>query len=145
MSKWVKIILIGLLFLMLIGVRYFASRMLYDPFIEYFKQDYLSKPMPQYDGIKLFTNLLIRYSINTIISIAILWVAFEKMRYIRFSVKFYLIAFVFLSFAYFAILNSEFIYGYRLAYYIRRFIIHPLFILLLLPAFYFFDRHPDEA
>ncbi len=143
MSKTVKILLIGFLFFLLILVRFFAQNFLYDPFILYFKHDYLNQPVPEFNSYRLFLNMLIRYTVNTLISLAIIWVAFEKKRYFRFSVKFYVIAFIFLSFAFFSILNGELKQGYLLAFYLRRFIIHPMFVLILLPAFYF-NYHRNE-
>jgi len=143
MSKTVKILLIGFLFFLLVLVRLFSYKFLYDPFIEYFRHDYLDSPIPEFNNYRLFFNMLIRYSINSIISLLIIWIAFQRMQFLRFSVKFYVIAFFFLSFAFFTILNGELKQGYLLAFYIRRFIIHPLFVLILLPAFYF-NYHKNE-
>lgn len=137
MSKTSKIIIIIFLFFLLVLARLFAFNYLYDPFIAYFKHDYLNQPIPDFNSYKLFFHMLIRYAINTIISLAIIWVAFQNRGTIRFSIKFYIISFLFLSFAFFVILNSDLKQGYLLAFYIRRFIIHPLFVLILLPAFYY--------
>lgn len=137
MSKTIRIILILLLFFLLILVRFFADSYLYDPLISYFNHDYLSDSIPPIHGRKLLLHMFFRYSINTIISLIIIWVAFQNKSYLRFSVKFYVLAFIFLSFAFFAILKGELRQGYLLAFYIRRFIIHPLFVLILLPAFYY--------
>ncbi len=137
MSKTNKIIIIIFLFFLLVLARFFAFTYLYDPFIAYFEHDYLNQPIPEFNSYKLFFNLLIRYSINTVISLAIIWVAFQNKSMIRFSIKFYIISFLILSFAFFIILNGELKQGYLLAFYIRRFLIHPLFVLILLPAFYY--------
>lgn len=137
MSKAVKIILILFLFFLLILVRFFADHYLYDPLIKYFNYDFLSESIPVIHGRKLLFSMFLRYSINTIISLLIIWVAFENKNYLRFSVKFYIIAFLFLTFAFFVILKGELKQGYLLAFYIRRFIIHPLFVLILLPAIYY--------
>jgi len=137
MSKTIKIIIIIFLFFLLVLARLFAFKYLYDPFISYFKHDYLNQPIPVFNSYKLFFHLFIRYFINSIISLAIIWVAFQNRGMIKFSIKFYVIAFLFLSFVFFIILNSELKQGYLLAFYIRRFIIHPLFVLILLPAFYY--------
>ncbi len=137
MSKTSKILIIIFLFFLLVLVRFFAFNFLYDPFITYFEQDFLKESIPEFNSYKLFFHLLIRYSINTIISLAIIWVAFQNKSMIRFSIKFYFIAFLFLSFLFFVILNSDLKQGYLLAFYVRRFLIHPLFVLILLPAFYY--------
>lgn len=78
-----------------------------------------------------------RYLLNTLISLVIIHVAFQNWSFTRFSVKFYLLAYVVLTVTFFIILKGELANGYLFAFYIRRFLIHPLFVLLLLPAFYY--------
>ena len=46
-------------------------------------------------------------------------------------------AFLILGLLFWVLLNYELSLGYRLTFYIRRFLIHPLFLLILLPAFYY--------
>ena len=137
LQKRYRLIIIGFLFLLLILVRAFEDLLFYDPFIEYFKNDYLKQPIPKFSGSYLLISMIFRYALNTIISLAIIYVAFENYDFLRFSVKFYAIAFLFLAFAFFVILKGELRQGYLFAFYIRRFLIHPLFVLLLLPAFYY--------
>ena len=137
MDRKVKILIILLLFLALILVRAFQHQMFYDPFIVYFKNGYLSESIPVFSGSKLLLHLIFRYGLNTIISLIILYVAFQNKDFLIFSVKFYVLAFVLLSMTFFIILKGELANGYLFAFYIRRFLIHPLFVLLLLPAFYY--------
>lgn len=129
-------ILVGL-FLLLILVRAFGTDIFYDPFIEYFKDDYLNKPIPDYNGLKLSLNILFRYTLNTVISLAIIYVAFQKKGLVKFSTKFYIAALVVMSILYFILLQFEMIDGYLFTFYVRRFLIHPVFVLILLPAFYY--------
>mgnify|MGYP001134590786 CR=1 FL=1 len=137
MDKKLRKILIVLLFFVLILVRAFEQQLFYDPFIEYFKNDYLYDPIPIFSGSKLLVSLIFRYGMNTIISLVIIYVAFQSRSFVMFSIKFYMIAFVVLSITIFIILKGELANGYLFAFYIRRFLIHPLFVLLLLPAFYY--------
>jgi len=137
MDKKYRIIIILLLFFVLVLVRAFELQLFYDPFIEYFKNDYLYDPIPVFSGSKLLVSLIFRYGLNTMISLIIIYVAFQNRNFVLFSVKFYLLAFIILSIAFFIILKGELAHGYLFAFYIRRFLIHPLFVLLLLPAFYY--------
>jgi exosortase F-associated protein len=135
-NKWFDIFLIGLLFIVLIAVRYFESYF-YDPLIEYFKYEYLHHALPKIEEGKFFINLLLRYMINTIVSILILWITFRKKGIVIFSIYFYLIAFIILSIAFWFILKTRFENYYLIGFYVRRFLIQPLFIMILLPAFYY--------
>ena len=137
LHKGLKIFIIMLLFMMLVLVRAFELEMFYDPFIEYFKNDFLDQPIPDFSGSILLKDMFIRYTLNTIISLAIIYFAFGSKNFVVFSIKFYIIAFVILIITFFIILKGELSNGYLFAFYIRRFLIHPLFVLLLLPAFYY--------
>lgn len=143
MHKPVKIALIIGLFFMLILVRAFAPKLFYDPFIQYFQNDYLYKAIPVFVTSKLFLNIFFRYSLNLVFSLAILYVAFQKWSVIKFSIKFYTISFIILTSAFYLLLQYGFENGYLLAFYIRRFLIHPLFVLILLPAFYFQKKEEE--
>lgn len=137
LKKPYRFLIIVVLFSLLVLVRAFASDLFYDPFIAYFKNEFLHETIPFFSGRKLLIHMVFRYFLNTVISLAIIYVAFENYSFLKFSVKFYVIAFVFLAFAFFVILKGELRQGYLFAFYIRRFLIHPLFVLILLPAFYY--------
>ena len=137
MDKKYRIAIILLLFLALILVRAFESVLFYDPFILYFEDDFLHSPIPVFSGRKLLLSMTSRYMLNALISLVIIHVAFQNWSFTRFSVKFYLFAYAVLAVTFFIILKGELANGYLFAFYIRRFLIHPLFVLLLLPAFYY--------
>ena len=137
LDKKYRIILIIILFFALVMVRAFATTLFYDPFIEYFRYDYLYETVPVFSGSKLLINLFFRYALNSIISLIIIYLAFKNRNFVLFSIKFYIIAFVVLTITFFIILKGELAHGYLFAFYVRRFIIHPLFVLILLPAFYY--------
>jgi len=128
---------------MLILVRAFAPKLFYDPFIQYFKNDYLYKAIPVFVTSKLFLNILLRYLLNFAFSLLILYVAFQKRSVIQFSIKFYALTFVVFMLVFYILLQTGFNKGYLLAFYIRRFLIHPIFVLILLPAFYFQEKENE--
>lgn len=137
MDKKLRIAIILVLFLALILVRGFESVLFYDPFIVYFEDDFLRSPIPVFSGRNLLFSMSLRYLLNTLISLLIIHVAFGNRSFNRFSIKFYVLAYVVLTVTFFIILKGELANGYLFAFYIRRFLIHPLFVLLLLPAFYY--------
>ena len=137
LQKGYRILIILLLFMLLILVRGFANELFYDPFIVYFIDDYLHEPIPVFSGSKLLFDLFYRYTLNTIISLLIIYVAFQNRNFVIFSIKFYIIAFIILILTFFIILKGELANGYLFAFYIRRFLIHPLFVLLLFSAFFY--------
>jgi len=117
-------------------VRAFESQF-YDPFLEYFKGDYMQKPFPKYEPLKLFLSLFLRYALNSFLSLGIILILFKDLMLTKFASILYAFFFVVLIITFFAILifldqNNNF-----LLFYVRRFLIQPLFVLLFVPAFYY--------
>ncbi|QVY64954.1 exosortase F system-associated protein [Polaribacter sp. Q13] len=137
MNKYIKIALVLILFLLLFVVRSTASKLFYDPLVLYFKNDYLYKNIEQIDVWRLMINMLYRYLLNSVITLGLIWVLFERKDYLKFSGFFLMIAFMILMVVFVFLVKDQFKSGYLLPFYIRRFIIHPLFLLILLPAFYY--------
>jgi exosortase F-associated protein len=137
MQKSVKYILIALLSICLILIRAFEETLFYDPFILYFQNDYLYTEIPDFDVSLLFVNLLYRYVLNAVISLGIIYLAFGKLGYVILAAKLYVVAFFILAITFCFLLGENFENGYLLPFYVRRFLVHPLFLLLLLAAFYY--------
>jgi len=136
-SKLLKAIIVGFLFILLGLVRVFENDLFYDPFIKFYKQLYFTQEVPNFNLTKLITHTLFRYLLNSIISITILYIAFNKKDILRFSTIFYSIIFLLLISCYTITITNFSEELYLIFFYIRRFLIQPIFILLLLPAFYY--------
>jgi exosortase F-associated protein len=137
MKKYFRIAFIVFLCCLLVAIRGFAGEFFYDPLKIYFYNDYLYTKLPELNSLKLLVFMTLRYVMNSLISLLIIWVIFKKKRYVKFSAIFYIIALFVLIIPFSYFLNEQFESGYLLPFYIRRFIIHPVFLLLLLPAFYY--------
>lgn len=135
-KKLSNILIAGFLFLILVAIRYF-EHYFYDPLQTYFEYDYLHAKLPEINTAKLFFHIFLRYLLNAIISIGIIWVAFRKKNYVNFSSYFFLFAFIVLIIAFWFTLQTRFENYYLFGFYVRRFLIHPVFIIVLLPAFYY--------
>lgn len=132
-----KYIVIFILVLGLIAVRAFVEPFFYDPLIEYFKHDYLKLPIPELNLATYLLNISLRFFLNTIISLVILYVIFKKVHVFVFSVKIYIASFLVLISFLFLFLKFEITESYLAVFYVRRFLIHPIIILVLIPAFYY--------
>ena len=134
--KKVKLCIILSLFLAgLVFVRAFQNVLFYDPLIEYFKGNYLNSALPEIEKVKYLLNLLFRYVLNTTLSLGIIHFLFRDSKILIFSIKFYLFLFVILVTS--LVLLFE-MYEYKmLLFYVRRFLIQPLFLFILVPAFYY--------
>lgn len=129
---------IGLLVLFLAAIRFFEQELFYDPLIVFFKSDYLLGIIPPMDMAKLMFNLTLRYCLNSAISLAIIYFSFRDFNILKFSALLYAVLYVLATAIFiFLVLNIEREH-YLALFYVRRFLIHPLFLLILLPAFYYY-------
>lgn len=132
-----EIFISAILLLLLVVVRAFERQLFYDPFLVYFEGDYMKFPLPEFDGLQLFFGMTFRFFLNTIFSLGILYSLFKDKEMISFVSVLYLFLFVILIVAFFFILyffkNEENL----LLFYVRRFLIQPLFLILFVPAFYY--------
>lgn len=135
-----KIILkiIGVLacFVLLAMIRFWEDELFYDPLISFFKGNYMKQALPEFNFWNLLGFTFLRFGLNTFISMLALWIAFRDWGVLRFSLILYTIVFVLVGLA-FALLLKLDTDQYFLLFYVRRFLIQPLLILLLLPAFYY--------
>ncbi|WP_418262119.1 exosortase F system-associated membrane protein [Flavobacterium faecale] len=132
-----RIVIGGIFVFLLVLVRVFESDLFYDPFLSYFEGDFINAPLPDYNAFYLFLGLLFRYSLNTIISLGLIFVLFRKIEFVKFAFFLYVLFFVLLVSCLFGLI---YFYGAShnwLLFYIRRFLIQPLFVLLFIPGFYY--------
>ncbi|MFN3908442.1 MAG: exosortase F system-associated membrane protein [Flavobacterium sp.] len=132
-SKFFTFVGIAILVLALASVRFFEKNWFYDPFILFFKGEYHHKDLPDFDFVKLSLHYLLRYSINSILSLAILYFWFKEIKLIKDFLIIYAIAFVvlFLGFSILVLMNEP---KLSILFYVRRFLIQPLFLVLFVPA-----------
>lgn len=137
MSKSRKFILLFILFALLALIRYFENELFYDPYLSFFENDYLYIDNPRREVFKLTVFTTLRYVLNSVISLGILYVFFRDRNIIKFSAFVYAVAYVVLLvlFLYFVLNPRK--EDYYLFFNIRRFLIQPIILLLLLPAFYY--------
>lgn len=138
MSNLVKYISLFVLFGLLVLIRVFEDELFYDPYLAFFKSDYLQMDYPRREILKLTLYTTLRYVLNSILSLGIIYVFFKDKSIVKFSVFLFAIAYVILMllFLYYVINPKQ--EDYYLFFNFRRFLIQPIFLLLLLPAFYYY-------
>lgn len=149
-----RIPVILILLALLVLVRYFESQLFYDPLLDFYSSDYLQARLPAFEATPLLSNVFFRFALNSAISLAIIYVAFLDKNILKFSFYLYLILFIITfplyMFFIFTIENQNFL----ALFYVRRFLIQPVFVIIILPAFYYyrlqvrkhnkFKRFPDK-
>ena len=143
----VVVFLVGILML----IRGFEEALFYDPLTPFFKSIQNYNSLPEFETLKLLVNVVMRFLLNTAVSLGVLWVIFQNKDVIKFSGLLYSVLFVvlFVVFCYLLVSKSAPIGSMDKAsetnnfmglFYVRRFLIQPLFLLILIPAFYFQNK-----
>lgn len=135
MKKLWKIPVLILLVSLLVVIRMFEETLFFDPFM-YFFQGCLCEEPQLFPG-HWYLNVALRYIVNTIISLAILYVVFLRKGPVKFAAVLYLILFLILFPLFVYLMQRVEADAYMPVFYVRRFLVHPVLILLLLPAFYY--------
>lgn len=126
-------LLIGFLIL----IRTFEDNWFYDPLLKYFRYDFTNMKLPVIDPVKLFASMGFRYYLNSMISLGLLYLIFKDSKIVKFSMVLFI---VFGSLLMISFLFTLHFFGeeHKMAlFYIRRFIIQPIFLILFIPAFYY--------
>ena len=128
------------LFMLLALIRLFENQLFYDPYVTFFHNDYLYLDSPRREVLKLVAFTSLRYFLNSVISIAILYVFFKDVSIVKFSALVYVFSFIVLLalFLFFVLDPKQ--ENYYIFFNIRRFLIQPILLLLLLPAFYYYRK-----
>lgn len=138
MRSPISYILLLVLFGLLVLIRVFENELFYDPYLLFFKSDYLHMDYPRREILKLSLFTTLRYVLNSLISLGIIYLFFRDKSILKFSAYIYGIAYLILIvfFLYFVINPRQ--EDYYLFFNFRRFLIQPLIVLLLVPAFYYY-------
>lgn len=137
LDKKADVFTVLLLVCLLAAIRAFEDDLFYDPFLIYFKGDYRVLPLPEFNAVLLFVGMLFRFTLNTFLSLGIIYFLFKDKGMIKFASILYLLFFLVLIIAFFFILCFYGNQNNLLLFYVRRFLIQPLFVILFIPAFYF--------
>lgn len=137
MSKSLKYIVLSVLLGLLVLIRFYEDVLFYDPYLVFFQNDYLYIDSPRREIVKLVAFTTLRYVLNAMISLAILFIVFRDKDIIKFSLFIFIIAYgiLLLGYLYFVINPRQ--EDYYLFFNLRRFLIQPILLILLLPAFYY--------
>ena len=125
------------LILLLVLIRAFENTLFYDPLLDYFKTENSHLVLPQINIFKLFFSLGMRFYLNSVISLFILYVIFKDTKIVKFTAFLYIVLGSILMISFIFTLNFFGEENKMTLFYIRRFLIQPIFILLFIPAFYY--------
>jgi len=134
MLRWI-LVLAGVFGL--IAVRGLEDKIFYDPFLAYFKLADESASFPQFVWAKLIFSYLFRFGLNTFFSLVIIHFLFQNKEWTKQAFILILLVFAIVFPIYLFCIYDEFRFGYLFSFYVRRFVIQPLTLILIIPIFYY--------
>ena len=121
----------------LISVRFLENKIFYDPFLEFFKADYKVAQVPDFIWGKLMLSHFFRFALNLIFSAIVVHFMFLNKKWTIQAVFLMAVAFLFFFPIYLWCLYSKMEIGYLFTFSVRRFVIQPIILLLIIPIFYY--------
>lgn len=132
--NWVLVIL-GVLGL--VSVRILEDRIFYDPFLNYFHEANKNIPFPSFEWEKLISGYLFRFILNLLFSCVVIHFWFKNRQWTIQGAILITIIFAITFPIYLYCIYDRFEIGYLFSFYMRRFVIQPLILLLIIPMFYY--------
>ena len=132
--NWI-LVFIGILGL--ISVRFLEDKIFYDPFLNFFKGDFRVAQIPEFETFKLIVSHVFRFLLNLFFSAMVVHFMFLNKKWTLQAVALMTIAFLFFFPIYLWCLFSKMEIGYLFTFSVRRFVIQPIILLLIIPIFYY--------
>lgn len=145
MKRILTLIGIVVCMIVLILIRYFEASLFYDPLLLFFKTNYHKSSLPKLSLLELCVAIGYRYALNAIASLGILWFLFKKISFLKFSAYLYVIFFVIMLVTFIVLYQALPVGPHQPLFYVRRFLIQPILLFLLVPAFYIFKVRLKEG
>lgn len=121
----------------LVSVRALEDQIFYDPFLNYFHEANKNLPFPSFEWGKLIIGHLFRFILNLFFSCIIIHFIFKNKQWTIQGGILITIIFVITFPIYLYCIYDKFEIGYLFSFYMRRFVIQPLILLLIVPMFYY--------
>ncbi|NIF05543.1 exosortase F system-associated protein [Chryseobacterium sp. Tr-659] len=121
----------------LVCVRVLEGTLFYDPFLDYFHEANKNITFPAFEWGRLVAGHLFRFILNLVFSCLIIYGLFKNKQWTLQGAIMMVIVFAISFPIYLYCISNKFEIGYLFSFYMRRFVIQPLIILLIVPMFYY--------
>ncbi|MCA6066868.1 exosortase F system-associated protein [Chryseobacterium sp. RG1] len=121
----------------LVSVRMLEDKLFYDPFLNYFHEAVKNIDFPSFEWGKLILGHFFRFILNLLFSCLIIQCLFKNKEWTVQGAILITIIFAITFPIYLYCIYDKFEIGYLFSFYMRRFVIQPLVLLLIVPLFYY--------
>ena len=124
-------------FFLLICIRFFEDKLFYDPFLDFFKGNYKVNEIPKFVWEKLIISHFFRFLLNLFFSALVIHFMFLNKKWTQQAIVLIALAFLFFFPIYLWCLYTKMEIGFLFTFSVRRFVIQPIILLLIIPIFYY--------
>lgn len=128
----------------LISVRVLENAFFYDPFLGYFHEANKNIEFPAFEWGRLIAGHVFRFILNLLFSCLIIYGLFKNKQWTLQGAVMMIIVFMISLPIYLYCISDRFEIGYLFSFYMRRFVIQPLIIMLIVPIFYYRKQMTDK-
>ena len=121
----------------LISIRMLEDQILYDPFLPYFHEANKHAVFPNFELAKLIFSYSLRFLLNLFFSGMVVYFVFKNKAWTVQAIILMGIVFAITLPIYLYCIHTKFEIGYLFSFYMRRFVIQPLILLVIIPLFYY--------
>lgn len=124
----------------LMAIRGVEDKIFYDPFLQFFESADRFAMFPDFVWGKLIFSYLLRFALNVFFSLCIIHFLFQNKEWTKQAFILILLVFMIVFPIYLYCIHDKFQFGYLFSFYVRRFVIQPLTLILIIPIFYYRKR-----
>lgn len=121
----------------LVSVRMLEDQIFYDPFLSFFHEGNKDISFPGFEWGKLIMSHIFRFALNLFFSCIIIHFLFKNKEWTIQGAILITIIFAITFPIYLYCISDKFEIGHLFSFYMRRFVIQPLILLLIIPLFYY--------
>lgn len=143
-NKYLRYSIAFVLIVGLVLIRAFEEKLFYDPLLSYF-HDTKRTTLPQLDTLNLYINVMFRFLLNLLLTVFIVKMIFWKQSYVKFTIIIGILTLVILLPFYGYMVNNNLNFGETIFFYVRRFLIQPMLLIILIPCFYYQEIQHKKA
>ncbi len=135
-NKTATYLFAAMVILLLVSVRLFENEWFPEKLTGYFATGkYLEEPLPVL-SFRDYFNIFLRFAVNSVLSVVLLHLLFNDRKLTLWAIRFLAVAGILVFVAFWLTTHWFRPADYRVVFYLRRVLIQPIGLFILLPVFY---------
>ena len=141
MNKPIRIFILFVVAIGIISVRIFQEHLFFDPYLKFFENPSNFENISlNENSYEIMVHIGFRYFLNSILTLLFIYFLYLQKAFVSSSFFILLLIFVLLFPVYYYFVMVDFREHTLIGFYVRRIMIQPIILLLLVPSFYYLKK-----